>query len=167
MKRDAEWIDPEDLAAVESSGSSRWLLAAAFGVALGVGALWWSITLRQISAPTILLRDAGEQVTIAANGRSLAFRDLPAPMQDALAETFRSGRLALPPEAGALTGKAFNDWMRAAGDSRLLRGIGKARAGFTEDAAEDFRMLAHENPAVPLARKLLEQAESARDPAEH
>lgn len=148
--------DPSEIAEEESAGFFRWALPAAAGVALGVGALWWSVTIRQEAKPFLQLRDGGTTLTIDAQGESPEFRDLPASLHQAVAETLRTGRLAFGNEA------ALGESNQLDGGSHLIRGVAKARAGLLDEAAAEFRLLIEENPDSPLAQALLEQVETHR-----
>lgn len=163
---------PDEIAAAanraESARFPRWMLPLAAGVSLAVGGLWWSITFRQMNAPRTTLLDGGREIVIASNGRAAALRGLPGPMQDALAETMRTGKIVIAPEATSARSQALaagkaaelDEWMHSAGTSHLLRGLGNARAGLVEEAAREFRILVQDNPDSPLARQLLEQVET-------
>ena len=158
------------LSGVKSSGAPRWMLPLVVGVSLGVGFLWWSFTLRQLDAPTITLRDGGGTITFAANGRSLALREVPALIQDVLAETLRTGRVAIAPDATERAGQRavlsegkraeLEQWTSSARGSHLVMGVAYARAGLIDDALREFRSLAQQNPESSLARQLLEQVET-------
>lgn len=91
-----------------SSGSGaffRWALPLAAVVSLGIGGLWWSITLRQAASPLVRLRDGGGELVISANGRSRALRELPAALQDAIAEVFRTRTIEVPSDIRELAGR--------------------------------------------------------------
>lgn len=138
----------------------RWAVPAAAAVAIAVGALWWSITLRQEGSPVVHLHDGAAELAISANGRSLAFRELPPALQDAISEAFRTGRIPLSSAAGDANRKELEEAEHFGKGSHLVLGVAKARAGLAAQAVEEFRALREQNPEAALPTRLLEQAEA-------
>jgi hypothetical protein len=91
---------------LEARGAARApfksVVALAAAVSLAVGAFWWTITLRQERAPAVQLIDGAQKLHVASNGRPDQLRSLPAPLQEAVAEALRSGRLQIPTDVVAL-----------------------------------------------------------------
>ena len=99
-------FDIEATSPPSGSGSFfRWALPLAAVISLGVGGLWWSITLRQMAEPLVRLRDGNNELVLGPNGRSRALRDLPAALQDAIADAYRTRTLALAPDIRELAGR--------------------------------------------------------------
>ena len=70
-------------------------------------------------------------------------------------------RFRILPEAAVAE---LQEVKRASGDSHFVMGVANARAGLVDEALENFRALAAENPDSPLLRQLIAQLETERTP---
>lgn len=151
--------DIEETANSSGSGAFfRWALPLAAAISLAVGGFWWWITLHQEASPLVRLRDGNGEVVIAANGRSMALRELPPALQDAIAEAFRTGKIPTAKsndEASETELKAAEQFGHG---SHLVLGVAKARAGRASEAADEFRALRAANPDAELPKRLLESS---------
>ena len=70
-------------------------------------------------------------------------------------------RFRILPEAAVAE---LQEAKRASADSQFVMGVANARAGLLEEALQNFRALAAENPDSPLLKQLIAQLESERTP---
>ena len=70
-------------------------------------------------------------------------------------------RFRVLPEA---TVAELQETKRSAGGSQFVMGVANARAGLLDEALENFRALATENPDAPLLKELIAQLEAERMP---
>src|SRR5215211_7568807 len=121
----------------------RWMFPLVAVVALVVGGLWWSITLRQEFGPAASLRDGEREWRIDAQGQVAGMERLPSSLRDAVGEALRTGRLPIAPGAprprilNELEATELEQAKGAAEGSHLVLGIIYARAGLLEDAARE------------------------------
>ena len=87
----------------------RSLLLLAAAVSLAVGAFWWALMLRKVAEPIVQLRDAGDDWVVGTDGRLHLSRELPEPLQQLVATTLRTGKLAIPDEVRTLAAPPTED----------------------------------------------------------
>ncbi len=121
----------------ETARYFRWALPLAAGIALSVGAVWWTITLRHESAPLIRLRDGGRELVVGLDGQPGGLTALPETLREALAQTLRTAKLQIAPEVEVL-GRAPGATIPAA------------------ETAPSLRVLAPRTTAVPDGTPLLQ-----------
>src|SRR5215210_4711994 len=123
----------------------RWMFPLVMVVALVVGGIWWSITLRQEFGPAASLRDGQREWRIDAQGQVAGTERLPSSLRDAVGEAVRTGRLPIAPGAprarllSELEATELEQAKGAAEGSHLVLGIIYAQAGLREEAAGEFR----------------------------
>ncbi len=86
----------------ETARFFRWAFPLAAGIALSVGAVWWTITLRHESAPLVRLNDSGREVVVGLDGQPNGLAPLPETFREALIQTLRTAKLQIAPEVEAL-----------------------------------------------------------------
>ena len=121
----------------DAAAFPRWIFPLAAAVVLSGAAMWWVTSSRQGAADFVKLRDGERVIAFGEDGRSEALAALPQPIADAVAETIRTGRVAVSPDVTTLVGQTGT--LAGAGEKqtelRVLEPVGTA----VRDARPRFR----------------------------
>ena len=121
----------------DAAAFPRWIFPPAAAVVLSGAAMWWVTSSRPGTADFVKLRDGERVIAFGDDGRSQALAALPPPVADVVAETIRTGRVAVSPDVETLVGQTGT--LAGAGEKqselRVLEPVGTA----VRDARPRFR----------------------------